>query len=130
MCISRFSIPAHAGREDVPLDLDLAFEGADQTRRLGANRNQLRHRLAMLGNDEPIGIQTVENRQTTLLESRRAHLFHESKLNPGHYLCPVEFIDHNVDHGECWRCVGKWRSQVPTARAAAPPKHTSKPKHK
>src|SRR5215471_9513200 len=81
MCVSRFSIPADAGREDVALDLELALEAADQARRVAAERDQFGHRTPVLRDDDAVRAHAIEQREALLLETGRGDgLHHGSAL--------------------------------------------------
>jgi hypothetical protein len=68
MCVSRFSIPPDARREDVALDGQLALEAADEGRGLRGDGNELRHRPTVLRDDDPLGADPVEQGEALGLE--------------------------------------------------------------
>jgi hypothetical protein len=68
MCVSRFSIPLDARREDIALDRQLALEAADESRGLRRDRDELRHRPAVLRDDDAFGTDSVEQGQALGLE--------------------------------------------------------------
>src|ERR1700682_2601398 len=65
--VSRLSIPRHASGENGALDVQFAGERADEVRRIGGKRHQLRHRLSPFGDDDALGIDLVEQREARLL---------------------------------------------------------------
>src|SRR2546426_12567013 len=74
--VSRFSIPPQARRQDVAFDLDLSLEGPDQCRGCRLDRDELRHRPAVLGDHDALGTHLVEDGETFLLELCGAHRLH------------------------------------------------------
>src|ERR1700761_5687264 len=80
MCVSRLSIPlsipADSGRENVSFYANPVFQRADEIRTTGAFRDEARHCLPVLGDDDAVGIEIVEQRKALLFELRRVHRFH------------------------------------------------------
>jgi hypothetical protein len=66
--VSRFSIPAEPGREDVARDPELPGEAPDQLAGIGADGDELGDRPAALGDHKAFGADAIEDRQTLLLE--------------------------------------------------------------
>src|SRR6185503_2427185 len=106
MCVSRFSIgaPADAGGEDVPLDADLAFHGADQSLAGGLNRQQPCDRLAALGDHDALGIDPVEQREALLLELRGSDGLHGQMIRL--VTSSVYLGGHNPFASASWRSFG------------------------
>src|SRR6266508_1167668 len=76
MCVSRLSIPAQPCGQDVAFDLELPPEQSDQGGGFGPDRNELGHGLAPLGDDDPVGIDPVEQGEALFLELGGGHLLH------------------------------------------------------
>jgi hypothetical protein len=74
------SIPRETGREDIALDPDLALQAPDERRRLRADGDQLRDRFPVLGDDDPLGIDAIEERQAALFELGRRNDLHAAIL--------------------------------------------------
>src|SRR5438876_330173 len=82
MCVSRFSTPLHARGHDVAADMKFPAERADEARRVGSKRDELRYRLAALGDDDPIRVDLLEQRQALLLEFRCRDDPHGQLMSP------------------------------------------------
>ena len=74
--VSRLSIciPAHACAEYVAPHLDLVPQAANHVGPLPVIRNHSRNRLAVLGDDQPIVVEPVQQRQALLFELRGASI--------------------------------------------------------
>ena len=80
MCVSRLSMPADAGREDIALDFNSAFHTANERSAIGTHRYDARHGFAMFGYDNPFGAQIVEQGKALFFESGRINLVHAPSL--------------------------------------------------
>jgi hypothetical protein len=81
--VSRFSIPAQAGREKVAPYPELARQAADQLAGIGPDGDELRDGPPPLGDHEPLGIDAIEDRKTLLLELGGGNRLHASILANG-----------------------------------------------
>ena len=94
MSRSSIRIPAEAGRQDIAPNLDLVSQAADQVGALLVIGNDARDRHAVLGDDQALRVQSVQQRQALLLELRGFNRFHvtppsESTFyTTGHEICP------------------------------------------
>jgi hypothetical protein len=79
MWVSRFSIPPGARREDVTLDRELALETADQRREIRGDGDELRDRLAVLGDDDSLRTDAVEQGKALSLELGGGNGFHAAR---------------------------------------------------
>jgi len=79
-CVSRLSIPAQPGAGDISLDSNSPAKFADQGSRLRFDRHQLRNGLTVLRDNDPVGVDGIENRETLLFELRRCHRLHPARL--------------------------------------------------
>jgi len=78
MCVSRLSIcvPVQAGRKNVPPDIDLVPQAADQVGAPIVVRNHTRNGFAVLGDNQTLCIQLTQQCQALLLELGRTNRFH------------------------------------------------------
>src|SRR5947208_3071691 len=101
MCVSSTSMPAPSGGQKVPLDLDSSFETAEQRRGLGGSRKQFRHGFAVLGDQQPLRADLVEQCQTARLELGRADALHTSQCTKGRFVCLVINSGHIATPPAC-----------------------------
>src|SRR3990172_1741681 len=80
MWVSRFSMPAHAGRKDLALDPHLSPQRADQASGVRTEGDQLRDRLSALGDDDAVGTDVFEQREALFFELRGSDLAHDQNI--------------------------------------------------
>ena len=78
--MSRFSIPLQSGGEDVALNDQLALHAPDEVGAAIRDPDQLGDGLAVLGNDDALRPDLVQQGQALLLELRGADRGHASIL--------------------------------------------------
>src|SRR2546427_12923758 len=78
MWVSRLSIksPGHPRGENIPADLDLSPQRSEEIGRLPGEGNDPGHGLSVLGDDQTLGRERVQERQTLLFELRSTDPFH------------------------------------------------------
>jgi hypothetical protein len=106
--VSRFSIPADARREDVPLDGEFALEAADQTCGLRRDGDELGDRFAMLRDDDALWAHPVEQGKTLGLELGGRNCFHEIDSTTGQKLCPQSILAQGTD----WRFLNELKKEL------------------
>src|SRR5438128_5456061 len=83
MWVSRLSIksPDHPRGENIPADLDLFPQRSEEVGRLPGEGNDPGHGLSVLGDDQTLGRERVQERQTLLFELRSTDPSHAIPSN-------------------------------------------------
>src|SRR5712691_2954220 len=101
MWVSRLSIPPESGGQDVALDPDLAPQASDQGSGLGADRDELRHRLAVLRDHDALGRHPIEQGKALGLELGGGDRLHAPMLqlvtDCVHFLSPSAALPPDRD---------------------------------